>query len=62
MLTSLGTARRSTKTTGDDAALLHRIQEADPAAGSRFLEHLVLTKRSLVRNFIRPVLHLSIVL
>lgn len=50
MLTSLGTGRRSTKTAGDDAALLRRIQEADPAAGSRFLEHLVLTKRSVVRN------------
>ncbi len=36
---------------GDDAALLRRIQEADPVAGSRFLEHLVLTKRSLVSHF-----------
>ncbi|CAK5277401.1 unnamed protein product [Mycena citricolor] len=34
----------------DDLALLKDIQEANPAAGARFLEYLVLQKRSLSRD------------
>ena len=49
LLTTLGTAKKGLKAAGDDAALLRRIRDADPAAGTRFLEHLVFQKRSIVR-------------
>ncbi|KAI0337403.1 hypothetical protein BDW22DRAFT_1409963 [Trametopsis cervina] len=53
LLTSFSGSKRGAKTTtADEAALLQRIQESDPAAGVQFLEHLVLQKRSQV-----PELH-----
>ncbi|KAK0458932.1 uncharacterized protein EV420DRAFT_1541370 [Desarmillaria tabescens] len=45
LLTSQNTSKRREKLE-DDSALLKQISEANPAAGSQYLEHLVLQKRT----------------
>ncbi|KAG7448550.1 uncharacterized protein BT62DRAFT_929636 [Guyanagaster necrorhizus] len=45
LLTSQNTSKRREKLE-DDSALLKQISEANPAAGSQYLEHLVLQKRN----------------
>ncbi|CCM06014.1 uncharacterized protein FIBRA_08257 [Fibroporia radiculosa] len=52
LLTSLSSGKR---TADDDRALLQQIQEADATVGARYLEHLVLQKRS-----IDPGLHMQL--
>ncbi|KAI0090078.1 hypothetical protein BDY19DRAFT_887852 [Irpex rosettiformis] len=47
LLTSVGGGKRGAKLpSADDATLLRRIHESDPAAGVQFVEHLVLQRRS----------------
>ena len=49
LLTSKETSKRKDKHE-DDIAMLQQFQEENPIAGAQFLEHLVLQKRSLVKN------------
>ncbi|KIP07261.1 hypothetical protein PHLGIDRAFT_118311, partial [Phlebiopsis gigantea 11061_1 CR5-6] len=47
LLLTVGLGKRSAKgSTADESALLQRIQEADPGAGTQFLENLVLNRRN----------------
>ncbi|KAL4242308.1 Vam6/VPS39/TRAP1 family protein [Abortiporus biennis] len=45
LLTTFGVSKRGSKPQ-DDQALLKQIQDANPSAGTQFLEHLILSKRN----------------
>ena len=48
LLLTIGLGKRSTKGQAEESALLRRIQDVDPAAGTQFLENLVLNRRNAV--------------